>query len=80
MWVSLVVESIWFVGVGWHAWVSLVVDDVLFVLGLMVLLMVGVKLVEMELIAGAVGWWSVLGLVVMCGVLFTSVCVVGVIG
>ena len=44
----------WFVGVGWHAWVALVVDDVLFLLGLMVLLMVGVKLVELELIARAV--------------------------
>ena len=46
----------------------------------MALLMVGVRLVKLELIAGAVGWLSVLGLVVMCGVLFTSVCVVGVIG
>ena len=52
MWV---VDGMWFVGVGWHAWVSLVVDDVLFVLKLMALLMVGVKLVELELIAGAVG-------------------------
>ena len=68
------------VGVGWHAWVSLVFDDVLFVLELMALLMVGVRLVELELIAGAVGWLSVMGLVVMCGVLFTSVCVVGVVG
>ena len=78
--VSLVVEGMWFVGVGWHAWISLVVDDVLFVLELMSLLMVGVRLVELELMAGAVGWWSVLGLVVMCGVLFTSVGVVGVVG
>jgi hypothetical protein len=74
------VEGMWFVGVGWHACVSLVVDDVLFVLELMALLMVGVKLVELELVAGAVGWLSVLGLVVMCGVLFASVCIVGVVG
>ena len=47
-------EGMWFVGVRWHAWVSLVVDDVLFVLERMASLMVGVKLVEMELIAGAV--------------------------
>ena len=44
MWVSLVVEGMWFVGVGWHAWVSLVVDDVLFVLEVMSFLMVGVRL------------------------------------
>ena len=70
-------EGMWFVGVRWHAWVSLVVDDVLFVLGWMASLMVGVKLVGMEMISGAVGWLSLLGLVVMYGVLFTSVGIVG---
>ena len=70
----------WFVGVGWQAWFSLVVGDVLFVLELMALLVVGVKLVELELIAGAVGWLSLVGLGVMCGVLFTSVGIVGVVG
>ena len=70
----------WFVGMGWHVLVSLVVDDVLFVLELMALLMVGVKLVVLELIAGAVGRLSLLGLVVMCGVLFTLVGIVGVVG
>ena len=80
VWESLMMEGMWFVGVRWHAWVLLVVDDVLFVLERMASLMVGVKLVEMELIAGAVGCLSLLGLVVMCGVLFTSVGIVGVVG
>ena len=44
MWVSLVVEGMWFVGVGWHAWGSLEVDDVLFVLEVLSFLMVGVRL------------------------------------
>ena len=51
-------EGMWFVGVGWHVWVSLVGDDVRFVLVRMASLMVGVELVEMELIAEAVGWLS----------------------
>ena len=70
----------WFVGVGWHAWASLVVDDVWFVLERMASLLVGDKLIKMELISGAVGWLSLVGLVVMCGVLFTSVGIVGGVG
>ena len=80
VWESLVMEGIWFVGVRWHAWVSLVVDDGLLMLERMASLMVGVKLFEMDLIAGAVGWLSLLGLVVMRGMLFTSVGIVGVVG
>ena len=74
------VEGVLFVGVGWHVWVSLMVDDVMFVLEQMASLMVGVELVELELIVGAVGWLSLLGLVVMCGVLFTSVGIGSVVG
>ena len=80
VWVSLMMEGMWFVGMRWHTWVLLVVDDVLLVLERMASLMVGVKLVEMELIAGAVSWLSLLGLVVMCGVLFISVGIVGGVG
>ena len=76
-WMSVMVEGMWFFGVGWHEWDSFVVDDVLFVLERMASLMVGVELVVKELRAGAVGWLSLLVLVVVCGVLFTSVGIVG---
>ena len=73
------VEGMWFVGVGWHVWGSLA-DDVLFITERMASLMVGVKLFVIGLRAGAVGWLSLLVLVVVCGVLFTSVGIVGVAG
>ena len=76
--VSLMVEGMGFVGEGWHVCDSLV-DDVLFMLEWMASLMVGVELFVVGLRAGAVGWLSLLVLVGVCGVLFTSVGIVGVV-
>ena len=79
LWVSVMLDGKWGLGVGWHVWDSLV-DDVLFMLERVALLMVGVELFVIGLRAGAVGWLSLLGLVVMCSMLFASVGIVGVVG
>ena len=76
------VEGVLFVGVGWHVWVSLVVVGLLFKVELILCLddvVVGVVLVELGLVVGAVVW-LLLVLVGKVGTLFISVCIVGVVG